>query len=75
MTAAYAVSRKLQQAARDQWLIANRARVAARPADVIASEMRSAGLYSAKTSLVDVRSGIHRRCKALRLPFSNLTNA
>ncbi len=63
MTIASNAPRKQQKAARIAWLAANSARFSTMDLDAIAREMQSAGLYSAKTSLVDIRLFVRSHLK------------
>lgn len=71
VTAAFRAPRKQQQSRRDEWLLTNRASIAAMTLDDIARAMKSAGLYSAKTSPVDIRGTVRRRCASLRISIAN----
>ncbi|MEA3208262.1 MAG: hypothetical protein QOE70_1319 [Chthoniobacter sp.] len=57
------------QGRRDDWLLANRERLSRESPTAIALSMQRAGLYSAKTTVGDIRVFLFRRCGNLRLPF------
>jgi hypothetical protein len=59
--------RNAQKRRIDDWLVAHRDFVERETLTVIARELRKLGLYSAKTALVDIRVGVHLRCKRLGL--------
>lgn len=63
------ISRNARQHQIDTWLRSNADRVASEDSDVIAKEIREQGLYSQKTSIIDIRSGLLIRCKKLGLKF------
>jgi len=61
------ISRNARSLAIDNWLRANRGRVEREDPTVLAREMKRAGLYSAKTTLMDIRGNIRKHCSRLGL--------
>ena len=55
-------SRNLKQHRIDAWLLAHREFVESETPTVIGRELRNLDYYSERTSLVDIRVGVYRRC-------------
>ncbi|MGB8167610.1 MAG: hypothetical protein WCF18_08965 [Chthoniobacteraceae bacterium] len=69
MSAVVPSQRRQMQGRRDEWLLANRDRLEHESPTAIALAMQTAGLYSARTTVGDIRVFLFRRCLTLQLPF------
>jgi len=73
MTVAANTSRNEQSRRIDEWLRRHSRRVQVETPNELALELRRAGFYSPKTTLVDIRGGLRKRCARLGLPFCDQT--
>jgi hypothetical protein len=60
--------RTYAQHLRDEWLQSNRERVTQEDPTAIGVEMKRLGLYSAKTSIGDIRVSLSKACRRLGIP-------
>ena len=65
------ISRNQRQARIDTWLQDHRRELEIQDPTAIALQMRRAGLYSPKTSLIDIRCALRRCCSRLGLPIKD----
>ena len=69
MTTAANPSRNEQSRRIDEWLVRHSRRVEQETPTELAIELRRRGFFSRKTTLVDIRGGLRKRCARLGLTF------